>query len=125
MIAKQLNKELGLDLIIYNDYNAIQIKGVIGQCKIIVSSRYHGLVSSLSQGVPCLGTSWSHKYECLFKDYDFSEGLLESNESERIKQKLDYILNNHFEIKDRLLLKSDKLKMQSRKMWDKFYSLIK
>jgi colanic acid/amylovoran biosynthesis protein len=123
-IAVSLNQQLGLDLPIYNDYNAIQIKGIIGESKIVVSSRFHGLVSSLSQGIPCLGTSWSHKYQCLFEDYDYLEGLINTPDSKMINNNIDNLINNYDEISDSLKIKSEDIKSESRKMWELFYSMI-
>jgi hypothetical protein len=51
---------------VYSDLDAVASKGVIGRASIVVGSRYHGLVSSLAQGVPAMGTTWSHKYQELF-----------------------------------------------------------
>jgi polysaccharide pyruvyl transferase WcaK-like protein len=55
----------------------LQIKGVIGACKGVVSSRYHGIVNALVQGVPVLATGWSHKYQYLMQEYGVSDCLLE------------------------------------------------
>jgi polysaccharide pyruvyl transferase WcaK-like protein len=61
---------------IVREPDALKIKGIIGQSLVTVSSRYHGLISGLAQGVPVLATGWSHKYQKLLEDYNCPEYLV-------------------------------------------------
>lgn len=56
-----------------NEKSPKNIKGVLGTCAFTIGSRFHALVSSLSQGVPSLSIGWSHKYERLFSEFGMDE----------------------------------------------------
>lgn len=103
--------------------NAIQIKKIINKSHLVVSSRFHGCVSSLSQGIPVVGTSWSHKYEMLYEDYDVQELIYKFDSS--LSSLLSNILLNYDEYKNRLNKSLELEKLKSQKMWDIVFSRIK
>lgn len=126
-LGKQLVKKLGKNINIIREENPIYIKGIIGSCLGVLSSRYHGLVSALSQGIPAIGTGWSHKYEMLFRDYHFHEGIVMVNDSlEDIYNKVNLILieKTRQKIKKKLLEAGKIQKQNSTKMWDDIFSII-
>jgi colanic acid/amylovoran biosynthesis protein len=65
----------GADIV--REEDPFRIKAIVGRSFLTVSSRYHGLVAALSQGVPSLATGWAHKYETLLADYGVPEALLD------------------------------------------------
>ncbi|WP_337841041.1 polysaccharide pyruvyl transferase family protein [Rheinheimera sp.] len=92
------------------------VKALIGQSKAVICSRFHGCVSALSQGVPCLGTSWSHKYQALFADYKQQQFLLEPDFTDlQLTELLDELLVQNPET---VLQASAGLKQQSEQMWN-------
>lgn len=95
----------------------LKVKGIIGESKAIICSRFHGCVSALSQNIPCLGTSWSHKYEQLFSEYSSSENILEANFTrEDIHEALERAIINVDNESYRAKVKN--FKSQSQSMWD-------
>src|SRR5690606_2234902 len=64
-LADELSAAVG-GIPIVKESGALEIKGILGACSGTLGSRFHGLVSALSQGVPALATGWSHKYQMLF-----------------------------------------------------------
>ncbi|HPR63846.1 MAG TPA: polysaccharide pyruvyl transferase family protein [Thermoanaerobaculia bacterium] len=60
--------------------NPLHIKGILGSSYLVMASRFHALVGALSQGIPTIGTGWSHKYDGLFGDYGCMENLISSQE---------------------------------------------
>lgn len=53
-----------------------ELKAQLGTAGVVLSSRFHALVSALSQGVPALALGWSHKYEELLSDFGARQGNL-------------------------------------------------
>jgi len=125
-IAKEVIKELKTNVNIIKENNPLKIKNIIGQSKGVISSRYHGLISALSQSVPAYGTSWSHKYEMLFKDYNFEEGVLDVTKQDLAFKKIDLLINERSrnEIAERLRLASKGIKIEASAMWDEVFSLM-
>ncbi len=72
-LIQKINELLAESVPVVNVESPTLIKGVIGQSKLVFSSRFHGLVSALSQGVPVIAHGWSHKYARLLNDYGCKE----------------------------------------------------
>jgi colanic acid/amylovoran biosynthesis protein len=114
-----------LPIIQYDD--PLATKGVLGRCHGVVSSRFHALVSALSQGVPCLGTGWNHKYQALFADYDCPQALLSSSMSDdELDKKLQLICNDetHLALVKTLKSKSNSLKEETKTMWKQVFTTL-
>ncbi len=120
-ICKLINKQFDNSLTIVTDLNAKETKGVIGASHLVISSRYHGVASALNQGVPCLATSWSHKYELLFQDFGLTEHILNiEQDSKALKQKIDWLTESetHLKISNHLTKKAGEIKNETKKMWE-------
>ena len=76
-LCKIINEKLNNEVDILQSNNALVTKGIIAASYLTISSRFHGVANALSSGVPCLATSWSHKYKMLMKDYGIADGLIE------------------------------------------------
>ena len=77
-IMEEMNELLKTPIPIYSGLSGVEVKAIIKEAKLLISSRFHGVVSGLSQGVPTLCTSWSHKYVELMRDYQCEACLLDS-----------------------------------------------
>lgn len=126
MLAEKISEAAGCIPIVTED-NPLYIKGILGSCDATIGSRFHGLVSALSQGVPSLATGWSHKYKKLFEDYSFSEGLVSVFDTDKeLHQKIDLLIEpeNSIPLKRRLTQKSEELKCLSEEMWQLVFTEI-
>lgn len=120
-LAEEISQRVnGINIFIEED--PLKVKDILKKSDGIIGSRFHSLVSALSQCTPALGTSWSHKYQMLFKDYDFERGLLTLDLSKKeIEEKIDLLIddNKRKELITNLEKKSSYLKSLSNEMWEK------
>lgn len=125
-LADEISKAVGgLPILVESD--PLKIKGVLGVSRATIGSRFHGLVSALSQGVPSLATGWSHKYHELMKDYAYPEGMVSlTATNEELERKIQMLTNpeSNAEIALRLQERSTQLKQRTEQMWREVIALI-
>lgn len=123
-LAEKLSAAVG-GIPIVRESGPLEIKGILGACSGTLGSRFHGLVSALSQGVPALATGWSHKYQMLFEDYGFPEGLVQvTSDEDEIKRKLDLVTDESARIAALIQARTAELKQQSEQMWQQVFDVI-
>lgn len=123
-IAEKINQHLTNKLPVIKEDNPLFVKGIIGASKAVITSRFHGLVSCLSQAIPCLTTGWSHKYEMLLEDYNYPEALLDVHSDDKILQeKVELILTepSSFLISKNLKKEGVRQKQLSEEMWKEVF----
>lgn len=81
-LVNEIRAGLDRDVDVIAEEDALEIKRILGAPRLVIGSRFHALVSALSQGVPSIATSWSHKYEMLFREYGCEEMILPVSASE-------------------------------------------
>jgi colanic acid/amylovoran biosynthesis protein len=123
-VAKLINATQAVPMQVVAETHPLLIKGIIGASYAVVTSRFHGLVSALSQGVPCIATSWSHKYEELLAEYDYPQGLIgkDTDVSIRVASMLDASVQRTE--REHLKAKAVGFKDESKRLWTEIESLI-
>ena len=126
-VATELENGTGTVLRRVTDCNAAELKGILGQSSMVVASRFHAIVCALSQGVPCIGTGWSHKYEELFREYHCSELLLRTDSGQDvIREQIGRIVDRHERGQLVAVLKdaAEDQKQAARLMWNEVDRLL-
>ncbi len=126
-LATQIQQVSNVPLAIHESDDARELKGILALCEACVGSRFHGLVSALAQGVPSIGTSWSHKYRHLFDDYDMGQLLIEDLADEAtVKRCLSLLFDetSRKQLAAVLAKRSQDLKGQSHQMWDRLLAMM-
>ena len=118
-IAYMLSDMLNNEIEVVTGLNALEVKGLIASAYLVVSSRFHGVASSLNTCVPCLATSWSHKYQELFKDYGIEGNVLPLNDLKAALIKVEELIdkNNNTAERNKLSIIVPKVKEETKAMW--------
>lgn len=120
-LAQDIVAQINFNIEVITESNPLIIKSIIKSSSIVFTSRFHGLVSALSQAIPAMATSWSHKYELLMKDYEMTEYLVNSN---NIEQVVDNLIANSEVIRQRLRKHSHYEKQKTIQMWEEVEKVI-
>lgn len=120
----EFNK-LNHDCEIVTGLNGLEIKGLISSAYLCVSSRFHGAASSLNSCVPCLATSWSHKYKELFNEYKQENCLLNVTDIDSSMLRIEELLGD-----DNALVRANlkrvvpSIQKKTEYMWNFIWNLI-
>ncbi|WP_018931031.1 polysaccharide pyruvyl transferase family protein [Gracilibacillus lacisalsi] len=94
ILTAELERRLNSDIKMVVEENPLRIKSILANSKAVIGSRYHGLVSALTQNIPTVGIGWSHKYKELFKDFHSEEMLIENFEDKsKYLEKINRLLS--------------------------------
>lgn len=118
-LAYKCREKLQKRIEVISGINALEVKGLIASSYLCISSRFHGVASALNSAVPCLATSWSHKYEELFKDYNMSDCVLDLKNINACLNKVDEFLDRkkNKEIKQILSKRIPEIQNETKEMW--------
>lgn len=76
--------------IIKKDYNAKELKGIIGRCDLFVAARMHAGIAAISQMIPTIVLSYNHKTLGIFRDYMRLDDLVIDVKGKEVLKELEY-----------------------------------
>lgn len=123
-IAYQIQEALKGEIEVVTGLNALEVKGLLSTAHLVITSRFHGVASALNSCVPCLATSWSHKYAELYKDYGQEDCILPLDKLELTMQKvLRYMAEEkNSEVRKSLQIVRPKIQADTQKMWEEIWN---
>jgi polysaccharide pyruvyl transferase WcaK-like protein len=124
-ICEAVRAEVGGAVELVAPADPLVIKGLIGSARVVVTSRFHGLVSALSQGVPAVATSWSHKYRALAADYTTRPIVLDKCDEAAAGKMLELLGPAEIgPLREEIQASMRKQKELARKMWDRVETIL-
>lgn len=127
LIVQKLEERRGIKYESIAEQDPLKIKTLIGNSRFVIASRYHGIISALTQNIPTIATGWSHKYEMLYDEYNIRNLYLDNlTEQEKITE-LIQLLNDEADfnlIEQNLKAKNQDILEDVNQMWDKVFSII-
>lgn len=125
MLVRQMAERIP-DCEVLDEDDPLRLKGILSACRGVIGSRYHGLISSLAQGVPAFGTSWTHKYQALYGDYRFPEGLISELSKQEATRASVCLANDPWQTSTRIALQSQarELRRVIEDMWSRVFAVI-
>lgn len=123
-LMKEVNKHLEHPIPIYTGWRGAEAKALIRDAKLLITARYHGAVSGLTQGVPTLCTSWSHKYAELLKEFGCERNVLAVDQMEEAKRIIKDSLDNPKKYTPEMKY-IEEVEKKTKEMWDGVFEIQK
>ena len=116
-IQEIIFNQMNVKLDILNPENGVKAKLLISTADLVITSRYHGLISALIQQVPVGCYGWSFKYDAILSRFNLPIFNLSDNDENDLKElcSKDYALRFKSEEYRKELLA---IKQEIKQMWD-------
>jgi colanic acid/amylovoran biosynthesis protein len=87
------------------DINTAGIQQIINCANLVVTSRFHSMISSLSLGVPVYVIGWGHKYLEILKMFAFEEWMSDYHQIDvnKISEKITQLIVNEDDMRRRII----------------------
>lgn len=120
----KVNGLLKKPCVIITKLSGQDIKGIIKSAKLVITARFHGAVSSLTQHVPTLCTSWSHKYAALLQEHKCMQSMLNVADVDASLSVIDDALRNPSKYMSQEGCE-EKIEDKTKLMWEEVFNIIR
>jgi len=120
-IRTRIAKETKTQIEILNPSNGIAAKTKILSSELVITSRYHGLISALSQQIPVVCYGWSFKYNDALSRFNLPLFNL-SNPTEKILKEICSKEYADLFVSEEYKTELDLIKSEINKMWSDVFS---
>lgn len=99
-----------------DDFNAIELEGIIKQFDFVIASRYHSIIHAYRHGVPALVIGWAAKYHELLEAFgqsDYCFDIRDAFSIDTINAALTTLLQAHKYEKEKLLTQVSSLNKEN------------
>ena len=103
----------------------LALRGLIGAAGLLIGSRFHACIAGLSQGVPSVGTSWSHKYRHLFADYGVEPLLLTEPDATTMRRLVRQAATDAVTLREVLHARQTTIAERSEEMWREVSAVLR
>lgn len=123
--AKSLSKKINTAApvpILGEGRTALELKQIIGESSLLVTSRLHGMIAALSTATPVVAVGWNHKYEEVLDDFGLSGSAIVHNELE-VQHLISLIVENlekGNEISDQIATHLPRVKKRAKDAFEHF-----
>lgn len=127
-IAQRVQQRMSSPPEIVERQNPVDLKQVVAESKVVITSRYHGAIAAFSKGVPSLCMGWAHKYEALYEDFGVRENMISPLDTKKdISEKTKKIVETSENERERKSIYEnlDKMKDKSNNLWENVINTIK
>lgn len=125
-VVDALQRSIGSDRCeVVRSTDPMVLKSVLGGAQIVVGSRFHALVSSLSMGTPAIALGWAHKYDALLQDFGLPELLDHAEHSnDHIQDLIDQVIDNRATLHRVVMENTTRLTGMIESMWDEVFTSL-
>lgn len=110
--------------VIDDELEAGELRMLIQQLDVLVASRFHAIISAMSEGVPAVVIGWSHKYQEVLEPFELDEFVMpyDSFSAEKTVSMTEELLARRQEISERIISAAENIKADNQRFFQRFSS---